>query len=140
MSTYLRYLKMFQSPALPLLKTYDRVFGWAQLISDLERPRISPRPDLRSSETATPQTRFFAPQNITWSEETFRFNDRIDCPTHCRIERQPETDEQIAAAIEAACSSCVEAIRYCGTDPKILARFRELGYERLCDALVRPPA
>ena len=78
-----------------------------------------------------------APQSITWSEETFRFNDRIDCPTHCRIERQPETDAEIAAAIEAACGSCVEAIRYCGTDPKILARFRELAYERLCDAIVR---
>ena len=78
-----------------------------------------------------------APQSITWSEETFRFNDRLDCPTHCRIERQPETDAEIAAAIEAACGSCVEAIRYCGTDLKILARFRELGYERLCDAIVR---
>jgi hypothetical protein len=53
------------------------------------------------------------------------------------VERQPETDEEIAAVIEAACGSCVEAIRYCGTDPEILAKFRDLGYERLCDALVR---
>jgi hypothetical protein len=78
-----------------------------------------------------------APQNITWSEETFRFKDCMDCPTHCRIERQPETEEEIAAAIEAACGSCVAAVRYCGTDPKILSKFKELGYERLCDALVR---
>lgn len=77
-----------------------------------------------------------APHSITWSEETFRFNDCMNCPTHCRVERQPETDEEIAAVIEAACGSCVEAIRYCGTDPQILAKFRDLGYERLCDALV----
>ena len=78
-----------------------------------------------------------APASITWSEEAFRFNDCIDCPMHCRIECQPETDEEIAAIIEAACGSCVEAIRYCGTDAKILAKFTELGYERLCDALAR---
>jgi hypothetical protein len=54
-----------------------------------------------------------APECIAWSQETFRFNNCMDCPTHCRIERQPETEEEIAAAIEAACGSCVEAIRYC---------------------------
>ena len=78
-----------------------------------------------------------APRSITWSEQTFRFNDCIDCPTHCRVERQPQTEEEIAAAIDAACSSCAEAIRYCGTDANILAKFKDLGYERLCDALVR---
>jgi hypothetical protein len=78
-----------------------------------------------------------APKSITWSEETFRVSDCMDCPTHCRVERQPETEEEIAAAIEAACGSCVEAIRYCGTDAKILSKFKDLGYERLCDALVR---
>ena len=79
-----------------------------------------------------------APRSITWSPETFRFQNCRDCPTHCRIERQPETEEEIASLIEAACGSCVEAIRYCGTDPGILARFRALGYERLCDAVVAP--
>jgi hypothetical protein len=52
------------------------------------------------------------------------------------VERQPETDEEVAALIDAACASCVEAIRHCGTDPKILATVRERGYERLGDALV----
>ena len=78
-----------------------------------------------------------APQSFDWSAETFRFSNCIDCPTHCRVLRQPESDEEIAQAIEAACGSCVEAIRYCGTDPKILAKFRERGYERLCDAIMR---
>ena len=85
-----------------------------------------------------------APNNITWSNETFRFNpegcEGYNCPTHCRVERQPETDEQIAEMIEAACGSCVQAIRYCGTDPNILSKFKELGYERLCDTLVRQSA
>jgi hypothetical protein len=76
-----------------------------------------------------------APKSITWSAETFRFNDCMDCPTHCRIERQPATEEELAAVIEAASGSCVEAIRYCGTDPEILSRFRAEGLERLCDAL-----
>lgn len=35
-----------------------------------------------------PQT---APSNITWSAETFRRSGGKECPTHCRIERQPET-------------------------------------------------
>jgi hypothetical protein len=68
-----------------------------------------------------------APGNITWSKETFLFRDREPCPTHCRIERQPTTEQELAQVIEAACNSCVEAIRYCGTDPKIIVRFRENG-------------
>jgi len=81
--------------------------------------------------TLPPQT---APQSITWSQQTFR-RDCEDCPTHCRVERQPETETELAAVMEAAIYSCVEAIRYCGTDPDILARFRAKGMERLCDAL-----
>jgi hypothetical protein len=76
-----------------------------------------------------------APANITWSRETFQRACGETCPTHCRIEKQPETAEELAAVIEAARGSCVEAIRYCGTDPEILARFREHGLEKLCDAL-----
>jgi len=76
-----------------------------------------------------------APQNFTWSASTFRRACGEDCPTHCRIERQPQTAEELDQVIEAACGSCVEAIRYCGADPKILARFRDLSYERLCDAM-----
>ena len=84
-----------------------------------------------------PQT---APASITWSKETFRRSCGDICPDHCRVERQPETPEEVALVIEAACGSCVEAIRYCGTDPEILARFTERGYERLCDVLAGPAA
>jgi Na+-translocating ferredoxin:NAD+ oxidoreductase RNF subunit RnfB len=75
-----------------------------------------------------------APKNISWSKETFKRGCE-NCTTHCRIEKQPETPEELAQVIEAAEGSCVKAIRYCGTDPKILAKFKEIGLERLCDAL-----
>ena len=75
-----------------------------------------------------------APQNITWDAQ-FQQTDCTGCPNHCRVERQPQTPEELAVVIEAACHSCVEAIRYCGTDPEILTRFRAQGLERLCDAL-----
>lgn len=75
-----------------------------------------------------------APQNITW-DAGFQKGGCTGCPNHCRVERQPETPDEVARVVEAACASCVEAIRYCGTDPDILAQFRENGMERLCDAL-----
>jgi len=75
-----------------------------------------------------------APQNITWDAE-FQSTGCVGCGNHCRVERQPQTADELARVIEAACGSCVEAIRYCGTDPEILARFRAEGLERLCDAL-----
>ena len=77
-----------------------------------------------------------APANITWSAVTFpRSDSRRGCPTHCRIERQPQTPEELARVIEAAWESCVEAIRYCGTDPQVLAAMRARGLAHLCDAL-----
>jgi hypothetical protein len=79
-----------------------------------------------------------APRNITWTAEVMERGSNLGtCPTHCRIERQPETEEELARVIEAAEHSCVEAIRYCGTDPSILSHFRARGLERLCDALCR---
>lgn len=58
-----------------------------------------------------------------------------DCPKHCYVHKQPETVEELHLAIVAACHSCVEAVRYCGTDPYVLQCFSEAGYARLCDAL-----
>jgi Na+-translocating ferredoxin:NAD+ oxidoreductase RNF subunit RnfB len=75
-----------------------------------------------------------APQNIRWDAE-FQRTGCVGCPNHCRVERQPQTADEVERVIQAACASCVEAIRYCGTDPEILARFRAEGLERLCDAL-----
>jgi len=80
-----------------------------------------------------------APQTIAWDEQ-FQHSGCVGCPNHCRVEKQPETPEELDLIIQAACYSCVEAIRYCGTDPKILARFRDLGYERLCDSVTRAVA
>jgi hypothetical protein len=60
-----------------------------------------------------------------------------DSSLHCRVHRQPESEEEMIAMIEAAAGSCVEAIRYCGTDDKVLAAFKRAGMERLCDAIQR---
>ena len=79
-----------------------------------------------------------ASHNITWSAETMERGAGFDrCPTHCRVERQPETADELARVLEAAEFSCIEAIRYCGTDPAILSYFRDRGLARLCDALCR---
>ena len=75
-----------------------------------------------------------APQNIQW-DETSRSRGCTGCDTHCRVVKQPETDKELEALIEAARCSCVEAIRYCGTDEFTLNRFKELGACSLCDAL-----
>jgi hypothetical protein len=58
-----------------------------------------------------------------------------DCPNHCYVHKQPETAEGLHSAIEAAYHSCVQAVRYCGSDPYVLRRFTEAGYAHLCDAL-----
>jgi hypothetical protein len=77
-----------------------------------------------------------APKNIQWDEK-FQRDGWSGCPNHCRVVRQPETPAEAERLIEAAISSCVEAIRYCGTGPEILARFRKQAHERLCDALCK---
>ena len=77
-----------------------------------------------------------APQNIEWDEQ-FQREGCSGRPNHCRVSRQPETAAEVESLVDAAIGSCVEAIRYCGTDPEILARFRERGYAKLCDALCR---
>lgn len=75
-----------------------------------------------------------APQNICW-DESFQSSGCDGCPNHCRVSKQPETDEELELMIEAAWGSCVEAIRYCGSDVQTLNRFREMGLERICDAI-----
>ncbi len=59
------------------------------------------------------------------------------CPDHCVVRRQPETPEELDRMIEVVASSCVEAYRYCGTDPEILRRLVEAGCREQCDALVQ---
>lgn len=74
-----------------------------------------------------------APQNIKW-DEAYQ-SGCTDCPTNCRIAKQPETPREIEQVIAAVRDSCIEAIRYCGTDPVVIARFQELGMGGYCDAL-----
>ena len=75
-----------------------------------------------------------APGNITWDED-FLSRGCEGCPKHCRVSKQPETDDELELMIDAALGSCVSAIRYCGTDAYTLGR---LG-AHICDALPEPP-
>jgi len=51
----------------------------------------------------------------------------------CYVFKQPETPEEVSAAIRAMFVSCIEVYRYGGTDPEIRRRLAELGHADLCD-------
>jgi hypothetical protein len=52
----------------------------------------------------------------------------------CYFRRQPETPEEVDAAIRATFVSCIEVYRYGGEDPEIRRRLAELGQGSLCDS------
>lgn len=52
---------------------------------------------------------------------------------HCYFRRQPVTETDIDQAIAAMMVSCVDALRYGGTDEKIIRRLYENGMAELCD-------
>jgi hypothetical protein len=58
----------------------------------------------------------------------------LDEATGCYFKRQPQTPEELEHAIEAVCVSCVAAVRYGGSDPRILARLRAKEEKLRCDA------
>ncbi len=62
----------------------------------------------------------------------------LDEATGCYFKRQPKTLEELEHAIEAVRASCVEALRYAGSDPEILERLRAQGCGSLCDVLSPP--
>lgn len=59
----------------------------------------------------------------------------LDEATGCYFKRQPQTPEEIEHAIEAVWVSCVEALRYAGSDPAILERLRAKGCKSQSDVL-----
>ena len=71
-----------------------------------------------------------APQNIKYNPQTSDSDD-----LYCRVVKQPETDEELDTMIEAVEGSCIEAIRYCGTDKVILERLKLAGCSSRCDAI-----
>lgn len=62
-----------------------------------------------------------------------------ECSDHCFIGVQPQSREEIEAMIDVIAGSCVQAYRYCGTDPDILARLVARGCADRCDALAKNP-
>lgn len=51
----------------------------------------------------------------------------------CYFIKQPETDQEIEQAINTIAVSCVSAVRYGGTDQKIIKRLYDLKLESECD-------
>lgn len=51
----------------------------------------------------------------------------------CYFKKQPETPEEVQQAVNAMSVSCIEALRYRGTNETILKQLYEMGLERLCD-------
>ena len=54
---------------------------------------------------------------------------------YCHVFKQPQTEAEFETVYEAVAGSCVQDIRYCGTDPVILTRLKRDGLSHLCDAL-----
>ncbi len=75
-----------------------------------------------------------APANVQWNEGYVSEGKWGPGPKHCRVVKQPETDEELEMMIEACVGSCTENIRYCGTDAYTLELFRKEGMLKLCDA------
>lgn len=65
-----------------------------------------------------------APELLNDPEQPFR---------ECYFRRQPQTQEEIDRAIDAICVSEMDALRYGGTDPAIIAKLRERGAADQCD-------
>lgn len=59
----------------------------------------------------------------------------LDEASGCYFKRQPQNPEEVEHAIEAIRVSCVEALRYAGSDPEILERLRANGCKSLSDVL-----
>ena len=79
-----------------------------------------------------------APDNITYHQRpcTSCSSSLIE---HCLVTRQPETPSELDRMIVVVAGSCVNAYRYCGTDPEILRRLIEAGCRHHCDALISSP-
>jgi hypothetical protein len=61
-------------------------------------------------------------------------NDPTVAFRECYFRRQPQNEEEVEHAITAIRVSCIEALRYGGNDPTIIARLREVGEAAACDA------
>jgi hypothetical protein len=54
---------------------------------------------------------------------------------HCYFKKQPHTETELDQAISALMVSCISALRYGGTEEKILKRLYEDGLSDLCDQI-----
>jgi hypothetical protein len=57
---------------------------------------------------------------------------------HCFFKKQPRTPEETSQAVRAVHFGCCGAVRYGGSDHKIIATLIELGSGEDCDAVAGP--
>lgn len=57
-----------------------------------------------------------------------------DGTSHCYVQRQPATQDEVDGMLRAVWHSELACLRYAGTDPHLLTRFDEYGEGNLCDA------
>ena len=72
-----------------------------------------------------------APENFAWDCEV----GCEGCPHSCYVKKQPENDEELRKMIEVVLAAETENVRYCGTNPWVIEKFRKFDMERVCDAL-----
>ena len=70
-----------------------------------------------------------APDMINWER------DAEERPSHCYFRKQPETALELIHAVNAVAGSCCGALRYCGSDPKIIQKLKDAGCVDLMDCL-----
>lgn len=70
---------------------------------------------------------------IVHGEAPDLLNDPAQRFDECFFRRQPQTHEEVERAITAMSLSEMEALRYGGTDPEIVAMLLARGCARLCD-------
>lgn len=85
-----------------------------------------------------PDGDFYVVEGCLWcclphEEAPELMNDRSLEFEQCYFRRQPTNDAERDQAINAVCVSCIEALRYGGRDPDVIAKLKAEGHAHLCD-------
>ena len=124
-------------------RLHERAPGWKSVWDRLAEPRViqahpanAPGPFYSENDGCITRgaPRAEAPAFIGWYEERCG----ADTHSHCIFLRQPSSPDELEQAIRAMHVSCVENLRYQGSDPSIIARLRALGMAHLGDDIADP--
>ena len=77
-----------------------------------------------------------APSLIQMSADDIDFDVNNSDTWSCYFKKQPSGEAEVKLAIDACEVSCMQAVRYGGSDPTIIQEFIRRGLPHLCDALL----